>query len=208
MVGDGQGGESLCEVMDGNAFPLTVRVLERRTKECSTVSLSLIQAVPKGARMEWILEKAVELGVWCVFPVMADRGVVRLEGARAADRRERWQRIVAEAAKQCRTAWIPRVEGLASLRELLGGPLPVDALLVGSLEADATPFMQVVREIKAAGARRVALIVGPEGDLTPDELAAARGAGARAVSFGEHVLRVETAAIYGLSVLAYEFGGV
>jgi len=207
VVCDGQGGESLCEVRGGGGSELVVRVIERRVRSSSSsVSFSLIQAIPKGARMEWILEKAAELGVWSVFPIMTERGVVRLEGTRAAGRRERWQRVVTEAAKQCRTAWIPRVEAIEELKDLLGRSLPFEALLVGSLEPAAAPLKQAIQEMKGKGVRSVALIIGPEGDLTAEELDASMKAGARAVSFGERVLRVETAAIYGLSVLAHEFG--
>lgn len=208
MVCDGKGGEALGELSGARDGRLTVRARSRTIRPVAPVLYSLVQAVPKGSRMDWIVEKATELGVWSVTPVMTRRGVVRLDGERAIERQRRWQRICVEAARQCRTAWIPRIDPIVTLEEWLGRPQGIETVLVGALEPPRTPLAEAVRAAAARSVKSVALIIGPEGDLSPEEMAAARQAGAIPVGFGDRVLRVETAALYGLCVLAYEFGSL
>jgi 16S rRNA (uracil1498-N3)-methyltransferase len=203
-VCDGRGGEAAASIVEAGPDGVVVQVRARRRSGTADWRLTLVQAVPKGERMEWIIQKAVELGAWSVVPVMTDRGVVRLEGARAVQRVERWQRIATEAAKQCRTAWITRVEPVVSLGRWLESPGRPGTLVIGSLEAEARPFRAVCAELRAGTPGGAALLIGPEGDFSPDELQQARAAGACPVTFGRRVLRVETAAIYALSVMAYE----
>lgn len=205
-VGDGRGGEAVGEIAGIGPGGVVVRVRERRPRGAADWRITLVQAVPKGERMEWIVQKAVELGAWAVVPVMTERGVVRLDGERAANRVVRWQRIAVEAAKQCRTAWVMQVEPVVTLSQWLGSAARPGALVVGSLEPDARPFQDVCAGLRQQPAGGVGVLIGPEGDFTPAELAAAKAAGARPVTFGRRVLRVETASIYALSVLAYELG--
>jgi len=205
-IGNGEGGEAVGEIVETGPGGIVVKVRERRPRGAAEWRLTLVRAVPKGERMEWIVQKAVELGAWSVVPVMTERGVVRLEGERAANRVTRWQRIAVEAAKQCRTAWVMRVEPVATLSQWLGAAGRPGELVVGSLEDDARPFRDVCAGLRQQPSRSVAMLIGPEGDFTPTELAAAKAAGARPVTFGRRVLRVETAAIYALSVLAHELG--
>jgi 16S rRNA (uracil1498-N3)-methyltransferase len=203
-VCDGLGGEAVGEIVEAGPGGVVVRVLERRRRATADWRLTLVQAVPKGERMEWLIQKAVELGAWSVVPVMTDRGVVRLDGARAAQRVDRWQRIATEAAKQCRTAWITRVEPVISLRRWLGAPGRAETLVIGSLEGEAKPLRAVCAALRGQPPGGVALLIGPEGDFSPEELQLARDAGARPVTFGCRVLRVETAALYALGVMSYE----
>jgi 16S rRNA (uracil1498-N3)-methyltransferase len=185
---------------------VTVRVVERRRQDASAAAIMLIQAIPKSQKMEWIIQKATELGVWSIIPVMTDRGVVKLENERADHRTARWQRIANEAAKQCRTAWIPRIEPVTRFKGLMESRPRVEAMLIGSLELDAIPLKQCLGGWATRCPNSVALLIGPEGDFSPAESEAARAAGAIPVSYGTRVLRVETAAIFGLSVLAHELG--
>lgn len=208
VVCDGRGGEALCRITGVSAGgSVTVEVLDRRHQPADMVLVTLVQAIPKSQKMEWIIPKATEIGVWRIVPVLTDRGVVQLTGERAEHRVERWRRIAVEAARQCRTAWIPQVAPIADLKHLLATGLGQDLLLVGSLEPDAVCMKGFLRARAEKPPRTAALMIGPEGDFSPEELKAAREAGAVPVSYGTRVLRVETAAIYGLSVLAYEFDG-
>lgn len=202
-VFDGQGRVSPAEVIDASPRASRLRLTGPATQHPRpTPSITLVQAIPKGAHMDQIVEKATELGVAGIAPVLTERTVRRPAG----DPNERWTRIAVNAAKQCGTPWVPSVrrpEPLASTLSSLAQN--VDLLLVGSLEKDSGNLSSALR----AGGKhdRIGLIIGPEGDLTAGEYKAARDAGAVPVSFGALVLRVETAAIYGLSVLRYEFGG-
>ena len=206
VVCDGQGGEAEGVIAALSRDLVTVRVVSRRSREVPEWRLTLVQAVPKGDRMEWIIQKAVELGAWSVVPVMTEHGVVRLEGDRAEQRVKRWQRIAMEAAKQCRTASVMRVEPVLPLGEWVARHAREHTLVIGSLEAEARPLGDVLAGVRAQTPGALAFLVGPEGDFSSRELAAARAAGAQAASFGRRVLRVETAAVYALSVMAYELG--
>lgn len=204
IVSNGQGGLADAEIIAVSGEGVDVRILDRRNAAGDAILITLIQAVPKAQKMDWIIQKAVEIGVWSILPVMTDRGVVKLEEERAGKRSVRWQRIAVEAAKQCRTAWIPKVEPVEPLVAVLARPLPVEVLLIGSLESDALPLKASLAAVLEQKPRSIGLMIGPEGDFSPREFELARKAGARPVSYGSRVLRVETAAIYGLCVLQYE----
>lgn len=203
-VCDGQGGEASAVITASQGGVLTVWIVDRKRQAETGVSIALIQAVPKAQKMDLIIQKATELGVCTIQPVMTDRGVVRLEDERADHRTTRWQRIAFEAAKQCRTSWIPKVYPVASLATVLERNLALDALLIGSLEPETRTLRDCLNELRVRHVGSVGLLIGPEGDFSPREYELARKAGALPVSYGARVLRVETAALYGVSVLAYE----
>lgn len=183
-----------------------VRVLPatRRTTPPPSVAVTLIQAIPKHALMDGIIQKAVELGAQAIQPLMTERVIVRLSSSAAEQRRGRWQKIVLEATRQCGVAWMPGVLPVRSLPEITADLTRFDLCLVASLHADARPFREVLTKASMHSLKSIALIIGPEGDLTEAETTALRDAGAHLVSFGNAVLRVETAALYGLSLLHYE----
>lgn len=190
-----------------------VRVMSatRCTTPPPAVAVTLIQAIPKHALMDGIIQKAVELGAQAIQPLMTERVIIRLStgdgrstGA-AEQRRGRWQKIALEATRQCGVAWMPSVLPVRSLPETISDLARFDLCLVASLHAGARAFREVVTKARLPSVRSIALIIGPEGDLTETETTALRDAGAQLVSFGNAVLRVETAALYGLSLLHYEF---
>lgn len=205
VVCDGRGGEALCRLVGHEGGVLVADVCEKRRQPLDMVMVTLIQAIPKSQKMEWIIQKATEIGVWSIVPVMTERGVVRLDGERAEHRVDRWQKIAEEAAKQCRTAWIPRVASVISFTRYLEAGLETELSLVGSLEDGAAPLKGYLRALEGKRPISVSLLIGPEGDFSPAELELAKAQGAVPVSYGKRVLRVETAALYGLSILAYEF---
>ncbi|MFA5043994.1 MAG: RsmE family RNA methyltransferase [Kiritimatiellia bacterium] len=176
-----------------------------------SVAVTLIQAIPKHALMDGIVQKAVELGAQAIQPLMTARVIVRLSAgdgrsAGEAERRcVRWQKIALEATRQCGAVWMPAVLPIRSLPEITAELKRFDLCLVGSLHAAARPFREAVAKMRKQSLQSIALIVGPEGDLTETETTALKDAGAQLVSFGNAVFRVETAALYGLSVLHYEF---
>lgn len=208
---DGQGHEALAQIslLPRTGKPGAPRIAMTLVEMVRTVqpgvSITLIQALPKGQRMDWIVEKATELGASVILPIITERVVARLSEKQKTERRDRWQRIAASAAKQCQTNWIPEIGPVGNLSDAVRSCSTVDLLLVGALTPDARPLRAVLREAGGENPRTVALLIGPEGDLTAAELAEAGRAGAVPVSFGSVVLRVETAALFGLSVLASEF---
>lgn len=183
-----------------------VRVLPatRRATPPPSVAVTLIQAIPKHALMDGIIQKAVELGAQAIQPLITERVIIRLSAGAAEQRHGRWQKIALEATRQCGVAWMPSVFPVRSLPEITADLARFDLCLVGSLHADARAFREAVTKARQASLRNIALIIGPEGDLTETETTALRDAGAHLVSFGNAVFRVETAALYGLSLLRYE----
>ena len=183
-----------------------VRVLPatRRVTPPPSVAVTLIQAIPKHALMDGIIQKAVELGAQAIQPLMTERVIVQLSSSAAEQRRGRWQKIALEATRQCGVAWMPTVLPVRSLPEITADLARFDLCLVGSLHADARAFREAMVQVRAHPGASIALLIGPEGDLTETETTALRDAGAHLVRFGQAVLRVETAALYGLSLLHYE----
>ena len=167
-------------------------------------ALTLFACVTKGSRWDWTIEKATELGVSRIVPVISDRTIVRIAPGEREAKRERWTRIAGDAARQSDARWIPEVLAPVSFRESLALVAETDCF-VGAL-ANPTPRpilaeYEVFRGGCAARKGGVAAFVGPEGDFTPEELAELLKLG-RPVTFGPTVLRAETAAIFAVSVLA------
>ncbi len=206
-VFDGKGRQASAIIREADDGETYFEIVERGENVRPSVRVALIQALPRSKKMDLIVEKATELGADAIIPVQTARSISRLDQRQAAAKRDRWTRVARSAAKQCGTDWVPTIAPVQDLSTAMDAASCFDLLLVGSLDDDARPFADVLAEAKTGAVARVGIVVGPEGDLTRDELAMCGAAGARPVSFGGLVLRVETAAIYALSVLAYEFPG-
>lgn len=166
-------------------------------------AVTLAQGLPEGTKMDWIVEKAVELGIAAIEPLATRRCVVRLSAERAQKKLEHWRGIVVAAAEQSGRNRLAAVAGPAELRDWLGTPAAGTRLLLSprgtaSLAAWA----------RDAGPRSVTLLVGPEGGLTDEEEDAAVRAGAVMVTMGPRVLRTETAALAALAMLNALWGGI
>jgi 16S rRNA (uracil1498-N3)-methyltransferase len=163
-------------------------------------AITLFACVSKGKRMDWTVEKAVELGVARVVPVISDRTIVRLGADDGEAKADRWLRVAEEAARQCGAAWLPELAAPVAFKACL--PLVAQSLPV--FVAALTPAAKPLREALAARTsppQSAGWFVGPEGDFTPAELEALLAAGAIPVSLGQQVLRAETACLYGLCAL-------
>ena len=185
---------------------LSIDPASRRADPPPALKITLMQAVPKPQSFEWILQKAGELGAGAIVPVLSERVVWRAGRADAAAKLERWRAIAIGAAKQCGANRIPEIAPPTSLAGLLPTFGQYDLCLLGDLRPGARPIREALAEARGAAPKSIALLVGPEGDFTPAEMDAAIAAGATPLSFGPRVLRSETAAIFGLSALQYEFG--
>lgn len=204
---DGAGRSALCRIADLDRRRARLEVLQQYQHPRPVPELILMQGMPREQKMDFLIQKATELGAFRIQPVQTDHGVVRLREDNEEAKRARWQRIALNAAKQCGAAWVPAVEPVCPLPVCLSQMAKVDLLLLGSLEPDARPLREVLQAARQNVPARIAVLIGPEGDFSARERAAARNAGARAVRFSDLVLRSETAALFVLSVLRYEFGG-
>ena len=162
---------------------------------------ALAQAIPKGKTMDLIVQKAVELGAACIQPLVTRHTVVHPSEGKGG----KWQRVALEACKQCGQDHLPVVPAAMNFDPWLARADRAGLCLFGSLAPGARPLREVLRETPQAPAR-ITVLVGPEGDFAPEETAAALAAGFTPVTLGPIVLRVETAALFCLSAVRYEFG--
>jgi 16S rRNA (uracil1498-N3)-methyltransferase len=207
---DGKGTEVMAEIVGAEKRSVTLRELNRALTPPLPYHITLVQALPKQKQMDGIVQKATELGVAEIYPVISERSVVQLDEGRAGAKAEKWRQIVVEAAKQCGQNHVPHVHEPKSVRELFDAPPKADLAFIGSLQPGAKSFHEwfgLYRAERKTNPVRVTLWIGPEGDFTPAELNQARSGGCQPVTLGPIVLRSETAALFALSVIAYELQG-
>lgn len=206
VVFNGEGSEADVEILGFEGRTVRLKLWAITPTERPPARLVLGQAVPKGKNMDLIIQKATELGASRIVPVLSERTVVRLEGEERGKKQEKWQRIAIEACKQCGQNWVPEVAAPMTVEEFLtkaGTGSPGELQLVAALSAGSVSLKEILADEDATPTEATVLI-GPEGDFTPAELAQLSNAGFRALSLGPIVLRSETAAIYALSVLGHE----
>jgi len=206
---NGQGREITAEIADFSGDEIGLRRLHEAETPPLRCRIVLGQAIPKGKHMELIVQKAVEIGAAEIAPIISDRTVVQVDSESAAQKQSKWQQIAIEAAKQSGQNWLPRVHMPKKLAELFSAAAleSVDLRLIGSLQPDAQHLKKILGDYSSEHQHRpwsVLMLVGPEGDFTPAELALARRHGCQPITLGPIILRVETAAIYCLSILSYE----
>lgn len=203
LILDGAGGEHRGEISDIGRREVTIRLTEHRRLPDRPFEITLVQAIAKGPAMEGLLHRAVELGCARVVPLVSERSVSRPDDAAA--KQERWQTVSIEAAKQSGNPWLMTVDLPVSAGTWIARPHRYDLILVASLEeAPQRAQFALQRHCDGKGSppRSVAVLIGPEGDFSPAEYADFRACGAQPISLGRHVLRVETAAIAALALLA------
>lgn len=169
------------------------------------ISVHLFQAIAKGERMDLVVQKATELGVARIVPMVTRRTVVQLSADRAETKRHRWQRVAQAAAEQCGAQRIPTVDAPVSFQRAVLDAAQADVWLL-FYEGAEEPLKAVLAE--HAHASRIAVMVGPEGGFDPDEVMSAQERGARIVSLGKRILRAETAAIVAVALVLYELGAL
>lgn len=201
---DGEGSEFLTEIREMKSQEAKLRLIQKNYVSKPAYSITLIQALPKNKVMDFIVQKATELGICEIFPVLSERSVIRGETEELQNKTNRWRDICIESAKQCGLNWLPKISPLISVRDVMFS-LPKDALkLIGSLQSDARPLWDYIEDSSFIQ-KSMILMIGPEGDFTPAEIGFARSAGFHPLSLGPLVLRCDTAAIYAISTLSYEF---
>ncbi|PLX78645.1 MAG: 16S rRNA (uracil(1498)-N(3))-methyltransferase [Desulfuromonas sp.] len=179
----------------------TARILERRMEADSTLPLTLLFGLPKGEKIELVLQKGTELGITTFWPVYTERGDRRIPDERLAKRMLRWQRIVRDAAQQCRRDFLPQLMSPQPLSEALTQVKGVCRLV---------PWEEEVRSLAASLPQNppasVAVLIGPEGGLTAEEVKLSESHRFARVSLGRRILRCETAGIAVAAILQYLYG--
>jgi 16S rRNA (uracil1498-N3)-methyltransferase len=207
VVFNGRGREITAEIVDLARDEVPLRKLNESGSAPLRCRIALGQAIPKGKNMDLIVQKAVELGAAEIFPLISARTIVDLAPDEARQKQAKWQTVAIEAAKQCGQNWLPQIHVPRTMKDFCAEVTGFDLRLIGSLQPGALHLKKILAEFSAEHRHlpeSVLMLIGPEGDFTPAELALARSQGCRPITLGPIILRVETAAIYCLSVLSYE----
>jgi 16S rRNA (uracil1498-N3)-methyltransferase len=163
----------------------------------------LVRGLPKGDKMELIIQKATELGVSGVIPLEMERSIVKLDAKRKLERRERWQKVALEATKQCHRSIVPEIRTPCSVQEFIT-TLPEDYILLVPWEEGGLPLQEVLSQEKPL--EPVYILIGPEGGIEKKEVERIKQQNGRAVTLGNRILRTETAGFVTISLVMYQWG--
>jgi 16S rRNA (uracil1498-N3)-methyltransferase len=196
---DGRGGE-IPGTLDFQGKNASVTLGELHPKECELAGeLCLFQGLPSGDKMDWVIEKAVELGVSRIVPISAHRSILKLSGPRLEKRLAHWAGIIESASEQCGRNRLMQISPPQTLEEALNARAIGERLLCDPTASDDLETHLADPSCKAKIDRALTLLVGPEGGWSPEELQSCRRNNAQAIRFGTRVLRTETA---GLALVA------
>lgn len=197
---DGLGNEAQGLVTRIGRQSLFLRLGPLQSIQSEEGLISLGVALPRGGRLDRIVNQATQLGVRELIPIATARGVVRLTAAGFEKKRKRLSQIAVEAAKQSGVDWLPQIQPLVSWKGLLELFHDDDLILLASLEG---PHENLQRLLSDARIKRVLILIGPEGDFTPEEISSAVSHGAHRISLSAHTLRCETAAVVAVGLVSF-----
>lgn len=203
---DNTGGQyiGVIETMDKDFVRCKIRNEEFPAVEART-RVYLVMGLAKGEKMEWVIQKGTELGMAGFVPLRAQRAVVQLEGKKARERVSRWQKIAGEAVKQSRRVVEPQVEEVADWKDLKNVLPPETQWLIPYEDEKTYSLRNALQGFDAQAP--IAILIGPEGGFTPEEVARARETlKAQSVSLGPRILRTETAALAALIMVFAYYG--
>jgi 16S rRNA (uracil1498-N3)-methyltransferase len=200
VVFDGGGGEYDATILriDRGRIDVKLGAFRDVVRE-APMAVGLVQGLPEADKMDWILQKSVELGVAWIQPVVCDRSVVRLSGDRAARRQSHWQRVAIAACEQCGRDRVPEVRATLAFRDWAAQPSQATRWML-------SPYADEALVAQSAPPGPVELLIGPEGGLSERELDIAGIVGFTPLSLGPRVLRTETAPIVALSAMQSLWG--
>jgi 16S rRNA (uracil1498-N3)-methyltransferase len=202
---DGLGREFVATVerVEGDSAVCQI-ICQRDVRPTQTVSITVGQGLPKVDKFEWVIQKATELGAAAIVPLMTARAVPQLGASHLPAKLARWEKLAREACKQCGRATVPRLHPVMSLPTFFTTFQRSDLKLV-LWEGEKTDRLRSVLAASAPAAS-AAVVIGPEGGLTPEEVAQGESYGFVAVRLGERILRTETASIVAVALLQHHFG--
>ena len=203
-IGDGDGWLYVCVVESYEEDMAVLKILEKKKDESELPSkIYLFQGLPKQDKMELIVQKAVELGVYQVIPVATKRAVVKLDAKKAKKKVERWQQIAVSAAKQAGRGIIPAVGEVCTYAQALKYAEELDVVLIPYELAEGMKETRAILEQVKPG-MRVGIFIGPEGGFDVEEVESAMAEGIHPITLGRRILRTETAGMTMLSILMFQ----
>ena len=207
LILDGTGQQIEAEVLSAARDRVGLQVLSRSPGPSLPCQITLLQAIPKGKLIESIVQKATELGIFRIVPLLSERVVRKLDEDQSNREAQKLRAVAIEAIKQCGCCWLPIVETPTTINDFLARGESCDLPFVASLKEHSRHPRDWFRSFIDRQTRlpkSICIWIGPEGDFTPTELDSIEKSGALPITLGPFVLRTETAAIYSLSVINYE----
>lgn len=204
----GQGLDFLCEIAEISQNTVGLKVLETAETESEpSIRITLYQGLPKGDKLELIIEKSIELGVSSIVPVVMQRSVSRPDSKSAAKKHERYQKLAISAAKQCGRGIIPSVEPMINFSQILPR-LDGHQSVIFFYECGGQPLSSAIKKITESGVSDLAIVIGPEGGFDLGEAEELKNSGAFTVTLGKRILRTETAPIAAIAAIMYATGNL
>ena len=205
-VFDGLGKEFEGTIVEEGLSSVVIRIKNvYSSKRDSPLEVTLAQSLLKGEKMDYLIQKATELGVKEIVPFLSSRSVPLLEKSKSLKRHHRWERIAIEASKQCGRGVIPKIQSLQDYSEMLPKASP-NALRLILWEREGIKLKEILERSKER--KKIFFVIGPEGGFNQGEVDEAKGAGFIPVTLGRRILRAETASLCFLSILQYEKGDI
>lgn len=210
QICNSQNGENfLCEIQDLENEDITCKIKEKiQEKVESNIEVTIFQGLPKADKMEYIIQKSVELGVSNITPVEMKRCVVKLDGKDKIKKIERWQKISEVAAKQCGRDKIPQINNVINIQNICNLISEYDILLVAYENEKENTLKEQIEKLKkqnnSESKIKIGIVIGPEGGLEENDVNKLKENGAQIITLGKRILRTETVALNVLSVIMYE----
>lgn len=214
QICNSQNGENfLCEIDNLEEEKIICQIKEKIQEQVeSNIEVTIFQGLPKADKMEYIIQKSVELGVYDITPVEMKRCVVKLNEKDKSKKIERWQKISEVAAKQCGRNIIPKVNNIAKIKEIKNLCNDYDIILVAYEEEKENKLKKVLQELKNIYNKdevlKIAIVIGSEGGIDKEEVEELKNINnAKVITLGDRILRTETVALNIISIIMYEFEG-
>ena len=196
-----------CKIEQINQENIKCRIIEKiENRKESQIYVNIYQGLPKAYKMELIIQKSVELGVYRIIPTNMKRCIVKIEAKEEHKKIERWQKISEVAAKQSGRNLIPKVENITNVKKISNELEQYDILLVAYEEEQENTLKQELVKIKQEKKEKlnIGIVIGPEGGIDKEEIEILKQSGAKIVTLGQRILRTETVALNILSIIMYE----
>lgn len=210
IIFDGKGKEYICSVKDTSRQKVFLKIekINLISERLNKIKIILMQAIPKKYSMDFIVEKATELGVDRIIPIITERTIPKFAASEKTKKIQRWNSILIAAVKQCGRSIVPQLDGIVPYNDSFN-LLNKDAVKIMACLSEGTiDFKKIITEIKTHnenGPKEIAIYIGPEGDFSQKEIAVAQQNGCFLASFGKTVLRVDAAVLFALSVIKFSF---
>ncbi len=203
------GQDYLCEIKGIEEENILCDILKKMETNCeSNVKVTIFQGLPKADKMELVIQKSVELGVYDITPVEMKRSIVKLSEKDKNKKVERWQKIAEVASKQSGRNIIPQINKIIDVKEICNFCTQYDILLVAYENEEKHTLKEEIKEIKTMISKqkqiKIGILIGPEGGISPEEIENLKECGAKIITLGKRILRTETVALNVLSIVMYE----